>query len=441
MNTERWAELRAASDSWLTRREVPPAEQELRALRGDVQRAGRRRAMTLMAGVASMAAGVAIVIAIRSATDKPHAITFALNGGLGKTGEVWGNTNRETTVTFSDGSEVKASSAAEARVVALSERGAEIRLEQGELHARVIHRDETRWAVHAGHFTIRVTGTSFTAGWDPKTERVRIAMDEGRVVVFGPCLADTGEALVGGESREWKCGAPAAPTSTSTGPVPVLPTSTPTSTVPVPVPVLPTPTSNPTPRPSASPALGHNAPDGRILSGSEPTPPTSNPTVPAPVPVPEPPPVPAPPEPTWRDLAKTRRYQDAWTAAKSTNASAQASSVELYELAEVARLAGDRAGAVQLYRSIRDRFSGSAEAARAAFQLGRLSGSSETYGWMQTYLREQPTGAFASETLGRLIELSMARGDRPTATTYAKQYLAQYPTGAHAEYARSVVGP
>ena len=87
---------------------------------------------------------------------------------------------------------------------------------------------------------------------------------------------------------------------------------------------------------------------------------------------------------------------------------------------------------------------GSAAAARAAFQLGRLAfdGSGDYAAarrWFGAYLAEQPGGGFAQEALGRLMEAEQRQGDGEAARRSATRYLAQFPSGAHAALARTLV--
>src|SRR5205809_862285 len=72
-----------------------------------------------------------------------------------------------------------------ARIAETNAAGARVLLEQGGLHADVVHRPRTRWSVEAGPFVVRVTGTRFDVGWDPETQSVKVALQQGSVVVTG----------------------------------------------------------------------------------------------------------------------------------------------------------------------------------------------------------------------------------------------------------------
>jgi TolA-binding protein len=113
---------------------------------------------------------------------------------------------------------------------------------------------------------------------------------------------------------------------------------------------------------------------------------------------------------------------------------------ELMSLARAARFAGRGDVVNRALTSCRKRFPGHADAAMAAFLLGRSAPPAEAAQWFATYLREQPHGALAPEAAGRLIESYQAAGDTSAAQNAASQYLNRYPSGPHAAYARRVLG-
>ncbi len=423
MSQSQWAKLRTASDGWFESREQQSIDAEFRAIRSDVhsrRRKRRRGALVVGALLASIAAAGLFFVSQR----KNETLIAKVEGRMLDVSQSWGNENERTSVTFSDGSEVQTEKQGRARVVSLHPYGAEVRLERGSLHAHVVHRDATRWSVLAGDFAIRVTGTSFDAAWDPEAQRVQVKMFEGRVVVFGPCLPSSGVALVAGESQEWSCVPKGlAVQKTSSPVVPPSDTASAPSIVPMPTVSASSIVLTDKPEPTHAPLVATEIPSAYALQEADASTPIA--TV----------------EPTWRELAKARQYAEAWRRAKSVQASDHATAPELVELAEVARLAGDAASAVRLYRSVVDQFAGTPEAARAAFQLGRLSSGADAYSWFTRYLQAEPSGTFAQEALGRLIDLSVARGDRATAKVHASNYLARFPAGAHADYARSVISP
>jgi transmembrane sensor len=112
-------------------------------------------------------------------------------------------------------------------------------------------------------------------------------------------------------------------------------------------------------------------------------------------------------------------------------------------LGDTARLSGHAADARRAYAEVRNRFPGSAEAAQAAFALGRLALRSDedraaAERWFETNLRERPNGPMAGVALGRLLELRLARGDRAGAEAAARDYLRRFPDGPYAPAARKL---
>ena len=109
---------------------------------------------------------------------------------------------------------------------------------------------------------------------------------------------------------------------------------------------------------------------------------------------------------------------------------------DLTKLAQVARARGDAEIARTVLRSVRERFEGSAEAAMATFDLGRLAFDTtgrflEAVHWFKDYLREFPHGKLAREAMGRLMEALERGGDHSGAREVANDYLLKYPTGPH----------
>jgi hypothetical protein len=74
--------------------------------------------------------------------------------------------------------------------------------------------------------------------------------------------------------------------------------------------------------------------------------------------------------------------------------------------------------------------------------LGRLvedeSGPSALE-WYERYLAEDPRGIHASQALGRRMLILYRRGDTAAAASAAREYLARFPEGAHAESARKIM--
>jgi hypothetical protein len=59
--------------------------------------------------------------------------------------------------------------------------------------------------------------------------------------------------------------------------------------------------------------------------------------------------------------------------------------------------------------------------------------------WFELYLDERPSGSFAADALGRLIDCYDALGQDADASSVAKRYLAGHPNGPHAAKAEKIL--
>ena len=91
----------------------------------------------------------------------------------------------------------------------------------------------------------------------------------------------------------------------------------------------------------------------------------------------------------------------------------------------------------------RERFPRSDRAHEAAFLLGRLSeasadGDVRALSWYDRYLNEAPTGAYASEALGRKMTATEKVKGLSDARDIARDYLRRFPRGTYAGAARAM---
>jgi TolA-binding protein len=300
-------------------------------------------------------------------------------------------------IRFSDGSRVVLGQGARARVTHLEKAGAELAVEQGFVGVAIVPRKGNRWRVDLGPFVVEVTGTKFDVDWDPVSERFKLVMHEGTVTVTGCAMGS--KSFTAGETLEVSCRDRKLFVDSSEHPrEPAETTATPTAAEP----------SAPEPPPSRA------ATDSRA-DGSK-----------------------------WRALAEAGKYREAVAAAEAAGFESEclrASATDLLSLAGAARLASDAPRARQAYALLRKRFASEPVAAVAAFNLARVafdlaSDYRTAARWFRTYLREQPSGSLAPEAHGRLLEALQRSGDLAAARTAANDYLARYPNGPHAEFAK-----
>lgn len=313
---------------------------------------------------------------------------------------------------FSDGSLVRLEPSARARVVDITDAGGRVALEGGTLHAEIVHRQTTRWSVEAGPFEVRVTGTKFDVAWDASRRAFRIALIEGSVAVSGCDLAQP-RVVAAGETFDATCHGEAPPDSTDEAVASPSPPSAPARSADTPVVSLPAPATT-------APASWH----ARIES----------------------PAVAPPAKPTWREALAHGRYAEALDLAESLGLPSVCGSADasaLMDLGDAARFAGrvDRAKVILL--EVRRRFPGDAQAATAAFNLGRIAFDDEAAFvdaavWFDRYLTELPSGPLVREARGRRMEALEKGGDHASAVRAAAAYLEAFPEGPHAKLARSI---
>lgn len=309
---------------------------------------------------------------------------------------------------FSDGTRILLRQFSQARVTETSAHGAHVVLERGSLVAAVAHEKQAHWELQAGPFSVLVRGTHFNLDWSPESSTFNLELTEGVVDVVGPGLAGprpvkTGQRLrVAATSSGWRTdstelGPSAAPSAAQTaGSV---------ATISI--------TQDP---PSAGTSSTGNKESGLG-------------------------------KPTWQELAAAGDYAESLVAVRKQGLPricSAGSVADLTKLAQVARAGGNAEIARTVLRSVRERFAGSAEAAMATFDLGRLAFDAsghflEAAHWFKDYLREFPHGKLAREAMGRLMEALERGGDRSGAREVANDYLLKYPTGPHAGLAHRLL--
>ncbi len=327
-------------------------------------------------------------------------------------------------LSFSDGSGVRLAPEAQASVPVVWENGALVQVHGGSVHFDIEHRQDTRWAVQAGPYTVHVVGTTFDVDWDEQSRTFLVDVSEGRVRLEGP---DTdGVEVAAGDALRLQ------PQPERFGEA--LPE---TEDEPAAL------ASEGADVPQGEPALevdgqpeqpGHGAAEVEGLVGEQ------RPSGAAPAEAVGASEVRRPTRP-WRRLAANRDFVGALAALDHRGFDStlrRMSAAELYEVAGWARQASDPR-ATRLYEQVRRRSPGSTQAANAAFLLGRMSGSrSDALRWWLVYEDEQPTGRFAEQNAGRILETLSALGRRAEAAERAEQYLGRYPEGAHRRLAEAL---
>jgi hypothetical protein len=310
---------------------------------------------------------------------------------------------------FTEGTQFRLQSGTRGRLRSVDSAGARIAIEQGTASFQVTPRSNARWFVDVGPFLVSVKGTAFTVAWDAGSERLEVQMQRGLVSVTGPLaqgeiLLRAGqhlavslpkkEILIDEQEPEvaWR-GSEAAATPVVVPPAAVAPRAPSLAPPPATVP--------------AKDSGRHGWPDA-LAAGN------------------------------WDRIL----HQVDRAGVKRTLA--EASSEELFLLADAARYRRRMGLARQALLAERRRFPGSPRALDAAFLLGRLEeererGLPKALAWYEEYLASAPTGTFAAEALGRRMIATKTLTGESAARPMAEQYLRRFPGGTYAGAAQALL--
>ena len=344
---------------------------------------------------------------------------FTVDGSAGQA-QTWlaAPAARSVLVKFSDGTQLLVDPLSRARVVDTDQHGASIALENGSLSANVVHTSHSAWQVIAGPFAVRVTGTRFDLRWDSASQRFSITVQEGSVGVAGSIVGAeravrAGETLVASvaESRFDLING-AQRLALQVGETAAAP--------PIDGPAFGDPGLAPAPSaqaPSGTPEISSAEVPGKDAAGG------------------------------WRELAKQGDLRQAFAAADAHGFQSvcdSATPAELLLLGDAARVSGRADRATEALFTLRRRFPRDPRRAAAAFALGKVAfdqrhAYAQAAEWFSTCVREQPNGPLVREAWGRQIEALRNSGDGAGAQRTAREYLARYPDGPHADIARSVL--
>lgn len=312
---------------------------------------------------------------------------------------------------FSEGSEVVVSEASRVRVASVDPRGASVVVERGSLRANIVHRNDTNWAFAAGPFNVRVTGTTLRVGWSPEKKELSLTVEEGSVVAEGPLLGK-GRAVAQGETCKVQLELSRVECSGSAGVPSAAPSGSAFSDSELKdaaaedisqLPLVDAEASESSVRATVHRGRGF----GQV-----------------------------------RELEKAGKYAEGLKAAEHLGIDQLlhgANAEDLFCLARLGRYQGRADLSHTALVQIRERFAKSKEAASAAFLLGRQSPPGEAARWFSVYLAEQPQGSLAREASGRLVESLHRSGQFEKSQAAARRYLAAYPTGPHAGFAKSLL--
>jgi TolA-binding protein len=350
--------------------------------------------------------------------DRARPIACVVEGGrLGAGGVVEAEPSKSAKLEFSDGTEVMLSADARTQVRAVDRHGARVAFSAGTVHADVAHIEGARWFFDAGPFSIRVTGTAFTAAWNPTDEQLDVDMERGTVEVDGP-LSDGALPLRSGQhltvrmreretvvrNRDETVGSRADAKDHAPPPVAAEALAAPTAI--------------------ETPATRDERPSAMRTTATDRTSHVDR---------------------HWASALARGEVGSIVADAERSGLDvclANASVSDLAALADAARYGRRDDIARRALTALRRRFPGSAVARDSAFLLGRLE---ETTGnaakaseWYARYMTESPNGTYASEALGRNMNLVQTLNGADEARDLARDYLRRFPTGTYATRAQAL---
>lgn len=312
-------------------------------------------------------------------------LQVAIAGGASlKVDQTAGSPDREVELQFSDRSEIALAAAARVRLLALTRRGATLRLEAGSARVHITPDRDGDFTLHAGGFAVHVTGTRFVIDYQARDEVLTVRMLEGSVRVTG-CALSTAQALSVGQSFRASCSERTQAQRVSNAPA------------------------------ASAPSTLHTT-ESHVISASR---------------------------RGWQQLARAGKFKASYRLGRHV----QLASLPVDEallLGDAARLSGETRAARHIYEGVRSLHPGTDAAAAAAFACGRLqldqrAAYTDAARWFEIYLREREAGPLAREARGRLVEALAKSGQHAAATRAAQTYLRTHPTGPHAAFARTVL--
>jgi len=378
----------------------------------------RRFVRWSLAGVAValctlVALQVASVYGKRWSAGEPPTLAYQIDGGsVLEGGYLRESGHAGMNVVFNEGSRLTLAPGTRSRLQVVDRDGAHVAIERGRGSFQVAHKSNRRWQVDVGPFLVTVTGTVFTVSWDPVSEEFDLRLREGSVVVSGPVSAGeialrAGQRLVANLAKVQTVITEETPEQASSE----SPSAPPAPAVTAPGLQPPAPGPAPTPVASTVAKLAGDHQWGRKLARGQ-----------------------------W-----DRILQDANRIGVEATLS-EASSEDLFALANAARYRHRSDLARSALLAERRRFPGSTRSLEAIYLLGRVeeareTGTAQAIAWYDEYLTRAPTGPLVGEALGRKMTLTDKLEGPARARSLAEEYLRRFPKGNYAGSARELLAP
>jgi FecR protein len=366
-------------------------------------------------GLVAAAAAVVLVVSWRvvALRRQPLALAYRVEGAeVLREGYVRARPGEHPRVSFSEGSVVALADDTRMRVVAVDERGGHLAIEEGEVRADIVHRAGARWTFEAGPYSVDVRGTSFSLDWRGADGRFDLRLQTGLLDIHTP-WSPAPYVLHGGQRLTVQSADHqvtirdlddlSAPAGRLDSPIDSVAGEAPEAAA------VPAPPKAAAGNPGAPPKQHAASWSERMASG---------------------------------DL---RSIVDDAVEHGVEATVGERTSEELAVLEAAARYQKRPDIARRALLAQRSRFAGTPRAKEAAFLLGRMAESADgaaALGWYERYLAEAPDGAFAAEAMGRDMIVTNRVFGVDRARSLADRYVKRWPTGAHAQLARSILtGP
>jgi transmembrane sensor len=346
----------------------------------------RRRRVALGGLVLAMASVVALVVALRRDAGP-------LRFGDGRALFAVDAPAAGARLALSDGSSIELGGGARFEPLESSGTTFLAVLQRGSASFDVRPGGPRRWQVECGLATIEVVGTRFACERSPG--RLRVSVQRGAIVVRGERVADRARRLAAGESLD----------------VVETPVAAPSLTPPRPEVAVGVEETAPAPAEAASAARDPRA--------------------------------------SWRALAQAGRPVEAFAVLGAPGVRREARRLgvaDLLALADVARLSGHPAEAIEPLERILAGFARDPQAPLAAFALGRLE--------LDALDRPRPAAEALERALmlgvprslredvrARLVEAYGRAGDRAATRVAAERYLREFPSGHQAAEMETIIAP
>ncbi|HXX66133.1 MAG TPA: FecR domain-containing protein [Polyangiaceae bacterium] len=370
------------------------------------------RAFGYRVGGAALAAALGLTALVLVQFPRDRALTFEVTPSCVRDGGYVVSKAADGQVRFSDHSDVGMDRGTRLRVSSVEVHGAHLMLEAGTLHASIRPRPKARWSIDAGPYVVHVTGTEFDLTWKVELQTLDLRLRSGSVTVEGP-LAGGDVHMIAGDHLVANAG---------DGSLSIVDErhATPSQDVPSASPKVDTAPSGAATMTASAPAGGARSASAAAMAHSSGV--------------------------AWATRVARGSFQAVIDDAQRQGIDrvlTEASQADLAALADAARYAHSQDLARRALGAQRARFPGSVLARDAAFFLGGLAESggddAGSVEWYETYLRESPDGAYASQALGRKMMLVEPIRGTDAARTAAAEYLRRFGDGPYAPNARKLL--